>query len=129
MISKTLLSVVVLLNLYKTNGCFRPFVSTRINNNNNNNNNYHNISLRDLNDFDSSQNKTYDRKNLLNLILIDNPRTCNKSLLDSTKTYFHCYHNGKCITVEKELNVTHYERLSYCLCQKVIFNFFLYLYI
>jgi hypothetical protein len=117
MISKTLLTIVILLNLYKTNACFRSFVSASsttfdidIN-----------ISLRDLNDYNSTKNRT--NKNLTNLILIDNPRTCNKSLLDSKKIYFHCYHNGKCVTVEKELNKTHYERHSFCLCQKVVILF------
>jgi hypothetical protein len=112
MISKTLLTIVILLNLYRTNGCFRPFVSTTFNYNKNN------ISLRDINDNYSSNNRTK-----VNLILIDNPRTCNQSFLDSKKVYFHCYHNGKCLTVEKELNNTHYERHSFCLCQKVLLLF------
>lgn len=56
------------------------------------------------------------------LIEIASSRTCNKTV-EPEKELVHCYHKGKCQSKLVPLNHTHYERVIFCLCAKVIFFF------
>ena len=58
-------------------------------------------------------------KNLPNITIIDSNQTCNK-LLNPNKTLVFCFHNGVCQSVVSPINQTHYQRIIYCVCQKVI---------
>jgi hypothetical protein len=117
--NKLTIVLVILFNLSKSNGCFGSFKSSS-------NNEYSNtINTRDLTDYYN----TYPNESVSfrSKILIDSAKTCNKSLLDLSENknqrYFHCFHNGKCRTIHRDLNSTHYERISFCVCQKVGFEF------
>ena len=93
-------SILILLNLYKTNACYRSTSNTDANDN-------------------------YQTENIFNQTkeIIESGRTCNKSLVNSMNSFFYCYHNGRCKVTLKEINSTHLERISFCICQKVCFHF------
>ena len=58
------------------------------------------------------------------LIEIASSRTCNKTI-EPEKEEVYCYHKGKCQSKLVPLNNTHYERVVFCLCAKVILSFYL----
>ncbi len=58
------------------------------------------------------------------LVEIASSRTCNKTV-EPEKEEVYCYHNGKCQSKLVPVNETHYERVVFCLCSKVIIILFL----
>jgi hypothetical protein len=53
------------------------------------------------------------------LVEIASSKTCNKTV-EPEKEEVYCYHNGKCQSKLVPVNETHYERVVFCLCSKVI---------